>query len=150
MNFNVHYWTAISIFVMVAMIVFMDWIPTPLNRNIQGMSIRERLPGTIIHSVIGLSVAITNLLTYKWLIFVGAIWFSIILIVAIRNWWVAYFAGRYPGEITPEIYSQHYSHNFRILPPFKNNPVIPDVQHMLIHLAILIACLFSWWSFWLT
>lgn len=148
MNFNIHQWAALSIFVTVAIIVFMDWIPTPLNQNIQGMSVRERLPSTIIHSVMGVGFAIFNLLTLKWLIFVGAIWFSIILLVAVRNWWVAYFAGRYPGEITPEIYAQHYSQNLRILPPIKNNPVVPDVQHMLIHLAVLSASLFSWWSFW--
>jgi hypothetical protein len=149
MNFNAHNWTAVSILVMVAVIVFMDWIPTPLNRNIQGMSVRERLPSTIIHTVLGVGFAISNILMLKWIIFVGAIWFSLILLAAIRNWWIAYFAGRYLGEITPEIYSQHYAQNLTILPRFKDNPVIPDVQHMFIHFTVLLASLLSWWSFWL-
>ena len=148
MNFNVHIGAATSIIVMVALIAFMDWIPTPLNRNIQGMSVRERLPSTLIHSTIGFVFAISNLLVLKWIIFVGAIWFSVVLLAAIRNWWIAYFAGHYLGEITPEIYSQHYAQNLRILPRFRNNPVIPDVQHMSIHLAVLLASLLSWWSFW--
>lgn len=149
MNFNVHHWAAISILAMVAIIVFMDWIPTPFNRNIQGMSVGERLPSTMIHSVLGLGFAISNILILKWIIFVGALWFSLILLVAIRNWWIPYFAGRYPGEITPDIYSHLYAQNLSIMPRFKDHPVVPDVQHMSIHVAVLFASLLSWWSFWL-
>ena len=148
MGFGIHSWAASAIIVMVVVIVLMDWAPTSLNRNIQGMSVRERLPSTLIHSVIGIFFAVANLLTWRWVILLGAIWFSVVLLAAIRNWWVAYFAGVHWGEITPEIYAQHYAHNLRVLPRFRGNPVIPDVQHMLIHLTVLLACLLSWRSFW--
>jgi len=147
MNFNSHVWAAISIVVMVVVIVFMDWVPTPLNYNIKRMSVRERLPGSLIHSTIGLIFAVLNLLALKWFILVGALWFSVVLFSAIQNWWLAYFGGIYRGEITPEIYAQHYAHNVTILPKFNGNPVVPDVQHMLIHLAVLSASLLSWVSF---
>lgn len=149
MSFNIHAWAAIAILVMVAVIAFMDWVPTPLNRNIQGMSVRERLPGNLIHSTLGLLFAIANLLVWRWIILLGAVWYCVVLFAAIRNWWIAYFTGVHQGEITPEIYSQHYAQNLRVLPRFRDHPVIPDVQHMLIHLTVLIAVVLSWWSFWL-
>jgi hypothetical protein len=150
MSFNIHIWAAISIILMVLVIIFMDWVPTSLNHNIKGMSVRERLPSTLIHSSLGLIFAIANVLALKWVILVGAVWFSTVLIIAIGNWWVAYFAGVHLGEITPEVYSQYYAQNLRLLPRFNGNPVIPDVQHMLIHLTVLTTGLLSWWSFLLT
>ena len=149
MSSNIHIWAAISILVMVIVIAFMDWVPTTLNRNILGISVRERLPSTIIHSSLGLVFAMANVFGLRWLILAGAIWFSVVLIAAIRNWWTAYFLGVYWGEITPGIYAQHYAHNLRVLPPFGKNPVTPDVQHTLIHLSVLVASLLSWYSFWL-
>jgi hypothetical protein len=149
MSSTAHVWAAISILVMVAVIDFMDWVPTPLNRNIQGMGVRERLPSTLIHSTLGVFFAIANFLVWKWIILLGAVWYSVVLFAAIRNWWTAYLGGVYWGEITPETYSQHYAQNLRVLPRFKDNPVIPDVQHMFIHLTVLVAVALSWWSFWL-
>src|SRR5262249_51682908 len=140
---------AISIILMLVIIVVMDWVPTSLNHNIRSVSVRERLPSTFIHSSLGLIFAVVNILLLQWVILAGAVWYSVVLVAAIRNWWLAYFAGIHWGEITPDVYAQHYAHNLTILPPFKGNPVIPDVQHTLIHLSVLAACLFSWWSFWL-
>ena len=136
-----------AITIMIGIIVFMDWVPTPLNRNIDGMSVKERLPSTFIHGLLGIGFAIANLLVWKWVILVGAIWYSVVLLSAIRNWWIAYFFNIHQGEITPEIYEQHYSRNVRILPRFNRNPVIPDVQHILIHVSVLLAVIASWSSF---
>jgi hypothetical protein len=134
---------------MIAIIAFMDWVPTSLNRNIVGMSVRERLPSSIIHSTLGLGFALANALAWKWVILIGAVWFSVVLVAAIRNRWIAYFLGVHQEEITPEIYAQHYAQNLVVLPRFKQNPVIPDLQHTLIHLAVLAAVILSWCSFWL-
>jgi hypothetical protein len=149
LTFNLHTWTALAIVVMLAVITFMDWVPTPLNRNIHGMSVRERLPSTLIHGTVGFIAALANLFVVKWLIVIGALWFSVVLFAAIRNWWVAYFAGVHTGEITPEIYAQHYAKNLTVLPRFNGHPMIPDVQHTLIHLTVLAACVLSWISFFL-
>lgn len=138
---------AISIVAMAAVVVVMDWVPTALNRNIRGMTIRERLPSTLIHSTLGAAFAVGNLLATKMVIAAGAVWYTVVLFAAVRNWWLPYFAGRYWGEITPQIYADHYARNVRVLPRFKNNPVIPDLQHMLIHSATMAACLLSWWAF---
>ena len=32
-----------------AVIVAMDWVPTPLNRNIEGGDAAARIPGTLVH-----------------------------------------------------------------------------------------------------
>jgi hypothetical protein len=57
----------------------------------------------------------------------------------IRNWWIPYFAGKYPGEITAASYTKEYSRNVTILPHRDGRPVTPDVQHSLIHFAALLA-----------
>lgn len=113
------------------------------------MSVRERLPSTLVHASLGVVFAVANALTLKPLIVAGAIWYAVVLLAAIRNWWVAYLAGVYWGEITPDIYARHYAANLTLLPRFKGHPVIPDVQHTLIHLALLAATLVSWYSAWI-
>jgi hypothetical protein len=47
-------------FLAAASIVFFDWVPTPLNRNIRGMTVRERLPGSLIHGTVGVLVMIVD------------------------------------------------------------------------------------------
>ncbi len=64
-----------------ALIVAMDWIPTPLNRNIRLIPARDRVPST--------------------------------------------------GS----------------LPRIRNHPVVPDLQHTVIHLAVLTAAALGWRSF---
>ena len=148
MNLTIHNWAAFSIVVMVVVIVWMDWVPTALNRNIQRMSVGERLPGTVIHSFVGVLFALLNIFIFKWGVLVGALWFSVVLFTAIRNWWFAYLGGIYWGEINPKVYAHYYAENVTLLPRFKQRPVIPDVQHMLIHATVLAAVVLSWASFW--
>jgi hypothetical protein len=138
---------AVTALVAVALIAAMDWIRTPLNRNIEAMGVRERLPGTLIHVAVGVGVAVVNLLRWRWPILVGAVWFTVVLAVAILNWWVPYFLGRYPAEITPEVYGRDYARNVTVLPRIAGRQVVPDVQHTLIHLGVLAACVASWVSF---
>ena len=83
----------------------------------------------------------------RWGIFIGALWYSVVLVAAIRNWWIPYVAGVYWGEITPEVYAHHYARNTTIFKPVRQHLVIPDVQHTLIHAAVCAAALLSWWSF---
>lgn len=144
---NVHTLAAAAIICMIAIIVLMDWVPTPFNRNINGISVSARLPSTIIHSSIGAIFVVVNILTLKWAIFGGAVWFSIISIVAVINWWLPYLAGVHWGEINPEVYERHYANNITVLPPIKGHPIVPDVQHTLIHLAVFAVTILSWYSF---
>ena len=83
----------------------------------------------------------------RWLIFPGAVWYTIVLGSAVLNWWVPYVFGIHPGEISAEAFAQEYSQNLRVLPPILDHPVIPDVQHTLIHLGVLSSCGFSWLAF---
>ena len=131
----------------VAVIVFMDWVPTPLNRNIAHSAAAERLPGTLIHGLTGTGVFVANLLGRRWPIFAGAVWYSVVLVSAIANWWVPYLFGVYPGEISLEAYLEEYRDNLTVLPPFRGHPVVPDVQHTLIHAGLLLSCLLSWRAF---
>jgi hypothetical protein len=138
---------AAAIALATGLIVFMDWVPTPLNRNIAGMSRAERIPSTAIHSVLGILFVTANLLEWSWVVLVGGIWYSLVLVQAVTNWWVAYLFGIYRGEITPATYEEHYADNVRFLPTIGDRPVVPDLQHVLIHLAVLAAAVLSWLSF---
>ncbi|KAI8899785.1 hypothetical protein BC833DRAFT_584281 [Globomyces pollinis-pini] len=136
-----------SIGLMTITTVFFDWIPTKLNRNIETMTVKERLPSTVIHGSLGLFFSIVHALNWKWVVFVGSIWYSFILVMAVINWWIPYFFGIHYGEITVEDYDNHYANNLIILPRIGNNPIVPDVQHTLIHLTVLIAVVCSWITF---
>jgi hypothetical protein len=137
---------AFAIGVETGLIVFMDWVPTPLNRNISGMTNKERIPSSAIHGTVGVVFVSANLLHWTWVVLVGALWYSVVLAQGIRNWWLAYLFGVHPGEITPEDYEEHYSRNVRFLPRIGDHPVVPDVQHVLIHLSVLGAVALSWVS----
>ena len=54
---------------------------------------------------------------------------------------------RQAGEITEEAYEREYAHNVTVLPRFGRSPIVPDVQHTLIHLAVLAAGVSCWLTF---
>lgn len=139
--------TLLSVAVTVVVIVLMDWLPTPLNQNILRTAPAERLPGTLIHASMGVGIFVANLAGRRWLIFAGGVWYSIVLVSAILNWWVPYLFGIYPGEIALDTYLEEYSANLTLLPRLFGNPVVPDVQHSLIHLSVLLSCSLSWIAF---
>ncbi|MEQ1769007.1 MAG: hypothetical protein ABL879_04145 [Devosia sp.] len=128
------------IYLAAGLIVFFDWVPTPLNRNIEGMSSAERLPSTLIHGGIGIVLGTACLLGFWPAYWVAAIWYAVVFIAAVRNWWIPYFTGRPGGEISLEDYDKHYAGNPRFFSRGAGQ-IVPDVQHTLIHLALLAACL---------
>jgi hypothetical protein len=138
---------AAAIALATGLIVFMDWVPTPLNRNIAGMSRAERIPSTAIHGALGAFFVTANLSKWSWVVLVGGGWYSLVLVQAIMNWWMAYLFGIYRGEINPAAYEEHYANNVRFLPTIRDRPVVPDLQHVLIHVAVLAAAVLSWLSF---
>jgi hypothetical protein len=75
-----------------------------------------RLPSTAIHGSIGILLVSANLLRWKWFVLAGAVWYGLVLVQGIRNWWVAYLFGIHSGEITPDEYRAHYAENVRFLP----------------------------------
>lgn len=133
-----------SIAVTVVVLVFMDWIPTPLNQNILQTTPKQRLVGTLIHASVGSLIFLANAIGRHWLIFAGAVWYSVVLVSAVLNWWVPYVFGIYPGEISVDNFVREYSSNLTVLPPILDHPVIPDVQYTRIHLCVLFSCGFSW------
>jgi hypothetical protein len=138
---------AAAISLATGLIVAMDWLSTPLNRNISGMTVRERIPSTAVHGLLGALFVSANLQRWTWVVLAGSLWYTVVLAQGLRNWWIAYLFGIHAGEITPEIFREHYSRNLRILPRIGDHPVVPDVQHTLIHLALLGAAALSWRSF---
>jgi hypothetical protein len=138
---------ALAIAIASGLIIFMDWVPTPLNRNILAMSVRERIPSTVIHGSLGALYVSPNLMRWTWIVMSSALWYSIVLAQGVRNWWLAYLFGIHSGEISPVDYQEHYSSNTRLLPQLGDHPVIPDVQQVLIHLSVLGAAVLSWLSF---
>jgi hypothetical protein len=117
-----------------AVMVAMDWLPTPLNRNIEVSTAAERLPGTLIH---GTACALAAVVLARgrpaWARYVVPVWFGVVLTSAVVNWWVPYVAGVYPGEIDAATFAREYADNLSVLPGWPGHPVTPDVQHMLIH-----------------
>jgi hypothetical protein len=123
-----------------AVIVVMDWLPTPLNRNIDLVPAADRLPGTLIHGTACALACLALVRGPRWTRFVVPAWFTVVLGAAVLNWWVPYLTGTCPGEIDPQIFQQEYAANVSVLPVIAGHPVVPDVQHMLIH-GLLLACL---------
>ena len=130
-----------------AVIVFMDWVPTALNRNIDGMPVQDRLAGSAIHTCAGMTAAIFHLSGRRWLTLAGATWFSVVLTSAGLNWWMPYLVGISPGEIDPKTFMQEYGRNLSVLPRIADHVVVPDVQHMLIHASVLLTSVLAWVSF---
>ncbi|QZQ55594.1 hypothetical protein KZI27_01610 [Curtobacterium sp. TC1] len=127
--------------------VLMDWLPTPLNRNIDHSAPHDRLPSTVIHGAAGIVMASCVARRSRWPKLAAAVWFSSVTVAALNNWWVPYFSGAASGEVTPETYEAEYSGNLRLLPPVSDHPVVPDVQHTLIHLGLLTSAVLSWIAF---
>ena len=138
-----HVAAGIAILLTAGLIIFFDRVPTPLNRNIAMTSARERLPGTLIHGTIGFALGTCCLLGLWPAYWLAALWYAVVLVAAIRNWWVPYIAGTYPGEISAETYAKEYARNLTVLPRRTDRPVTPDVQHSLIHLFVLLSSLIS-------
>ena len=42
-------WAELAVALAVGLIVFFDWVPTPLNRNIRDAPVRDRLIGDLVH-----------------------------------------------------------------------------------------------------
>ena len=134
---------AVAVGVFVALTVTMDWIPNPLNPNLAHTSAPERLPGTLIHAGVGLGVVAATLAQRPRLMLGGALWYTVVLVSAALNWWLPYLTGITVGEVD-ETTIREYADNPRILPMFDGRPIVPDVQHLLIHASILAACVLTW------
>lgn len=138
---------AVTVAATTAFLILMDWLPTPLNRNIDHTAPLERLPSSVIHGAAGVVFTVSLARRWRWPTFVAAVWYSLVSLAALNNWWVPYVFGTTSGEVTPESYEAEYADNLRVLPPFAGHPVVPDVQHTLIHLGLLASAVLSWISF---
>jgi hypothetical protein len=148
MAFGIHVWAALAIGLTVALTVFMDWVPTPLNRDILVTSPRQRLPGTVLHTLLGALFVAANLLEVRLLIGLGAAWYTVALVAAVRTWWQPYITGVTRGELDADTYDRLYARNVRVLPRIRDHAIVPDLQHMLIHATLALATVLSWASSW--
>ena len=137
---------AIAVGAFVGLTVAMDWVRTPLNRNITSTPAGDRLPGTLIHCATGAAVIAADLGRRRMLILPGALWYTAVLVSAGINWWLPYLTGVTIGEIDSDDVDA-YAANVRVLPPIGDHAVVPDVQHMLIHASVLGACVLNWAAF---
>ncbi|KAF0689014.1 Aste57867_19490 [Aphanomyces stellatus] len=126
------------------LILAFDWIPTPLNRNILHSSPRDRLPSTLIHGTIGFLFAACLSFHLHWAAIFSTVWYAIVLVAALFNWWLPYVFGIHRGEITVQAYVAEYSDNLTLLAPLhKDHVIVPDVQHSLIHIAVVVSLVTS-------
>ena len=124
-------------------IVAMDWVPTPLNRNIEHGDPPQRIPGTLIHGVACVLACLALARGPRWAQRLVPAWFTLVLASGVLNWWVPYLVGTYPGEIDPQTFEQEYATNLSFLPTLAGRPVVPDVQHTLIHSLLLASAVLS-------
>ena len=125
--------TALVVVLTGVVIVVMDWVPTPLNRNIDTVGAAQRIPGTLIHGTVCALSGLVLLRGPRWAQRLVPVWFAVVLASAVLNWWVPYVMGVYPGEIDPGIFEREYATNLSLLPTWPGHPVVPDVQHVVIH-----------------
>ncbi len=85
-----------------------------------------------------------QLLAIRWLMVCGAIWFSILLLLEINNWWVPYLFGIFKNEVSKGLFQEHYAKNYSFLPPIKDHVVIPDAQHVVMETMTLAVIILSW------
>lgn len=126
------------------LIVFLDWVPTPLNRNILQTPPRTRLPSTVIHAATGAAVVTCHLLGRRRLALAGALWYSVVSASAALNWWVPYALGIHSGEVDPTSFQREYAGNVSVLPRIGDHLVVPDLQHLILHTSIGTSCALSW------
>lgn len=91
----------------------------------------------------GLGVIAAVLTRRRRLMVLGAIWYSVVLFSACLNWRLPYLTGITVGEID-DATIREYADNPRVLPAIDGHPIVPDVQHLLIHASILAACALLW------
>ncbi len=139
--------TAIAILIHCAYILAMDWIHLPgWNDNITLDALRPRAISSLWHGTMGLLFAMAQLSSILWLRICGAVWFSILLLLEINNWWVPYLLGIFKSEISKEIFRKHYASNYTFLPPRKDHTIIPDAQHVVMQMMTLLVAALSWVS----
>ena len=129
---------------MVSLLIFFDWVPTSLKRNILLISPKDRLPNTLIHGILGIIFFLGQFYHIFVLQILCALWYSILLATVITNWWIPYLLNRHPGTISPDVFRELYSKNLTILPNIRNHPIVPGLQHILIHVSILLTVIESW------
>ncbi|KAF0689013.1 Aste57867_19489 [Aphanomyces stellatus] len=131
---------AASIVFTTALTLAFDWIPTSLNRNILYSSTQDRLLSSLVHGTLGVILATSLFFHLHWAALISATWFTIILVSAAVNWWLPYVFGVYWGEITVETYMIEFSDNLTLLAPLhKDNVIVPDVQHTLLHTSAVLS-----------
>ena len=72
---------------------------------------------------------------WNWLMWVGAIGYSVWLYLQIQTWWIPYLFGA--SKNWQEIYHRVFSHTTKILPSFGNH-LAPDALHLTIQLLLFV------------
>jgi hypothetical protein len=110
--------------------VVTEWVDLAPWNNVRGQSPTEHVAGTLVNGVPIAISAIGIFLNIGWLMWVGAVFWMFLLIIESLNWVVPHYFGKYLWEINPETYVNWGFHRTtKLLPRFKNNPVVMDGQH---------------------
>lgn len=117
------------------------WIPLyPLNNLSEEAFPHERQTNLILHAFQLVSI-VGFFFQIHWLMWIGVIFWSVSLIGHILSWWLPYFIG------WPKAFLQNAevdnAKTYHFLPVRKNHPV-PDLNHFIICVLILITFISSW------
>lgn len=117
------------------------WISLPPFNNLKEEAfLHERRTNLILHlfqlsSIAGFAFHIV------WLMWIGALFWTISIIGHITSWWLPYFFGWPEGFLKNAEADNAKTYHF--LPPRKNHP-IPDLNHCIIGILAMLAFTTSW------
>jgi hypothetical protein len=72
---------------------------------------------------------------WNWLMWIGAIGYTIWLYFQIQTWWIPYLFGA--SEHWQQIYNRVFAHSTKILPSFGKH-LAPDAMHLTIQLLLIV------------
>jgi hypothetical protein len=137
-------WNTLAI---VLQIAFTGWFALthwvclpPLNDLTEEAFPRERSTNLILH-VFQLGSIIGFFFHIMWLMWMGTLFWTVSLIGHIISWWFPYFFG-WPKAFL-ENAERDNAKTYHFLPYRKNHP-IPDLNHCIIGILVLGACIASW------
>ena len=127
-------------------IVAMDWIPFPRwNPGISRDEVGPRLASSLWHAGVGAFVAASNFAGRASAMLVGAVWYSILLVVELRGWWLPVWhrfgdrAARARAGLNAAVASRPSL--------VRGRSLAPDLQHAVMETLMAVSAAVCWIAF---
>jgi hypothetical protein len=113
--------------------VVTEWIDLAPYNHVRGVTLGQHVASTLVTAVPLASSLTAFALELRWLAIIAAVAWGLLFLAEICNWWIPYLFARYPWEVNPETYATWgFDRTYKLLPPFRGHPVVPDAQHLVV------------------